>query len=242
MAAVNVPCVQPFDVEIGDSQAALGSKWDRWLLRFENYMTVIAIQEDGQKKALLLHAVGGNTFDIFMSLANNGTTYNHAKEALTNYFKPKVNKEYERAVFRRLRQETDETIDVYHTRLRKAAANCDFADVDDEIKSHVIQTTTDSKLRKQGLTDDTLTVRDIVVAGRNNELAQAQNAEMEKDLHCGAANMSRKFSICLNNDCRNRHRRNNIVDKRVEIVEPNTPMLVVLNRAQRLAEHVIFVN
>ena len=50
MAAVNVPCVLPFDVEIGESQAALCPKWDKWLLRFENYMTVIAIQEDGQKK------------------------------------------------------------------------------------------------------------------------------------------------------------------------------------------------
>ena len=147
-------------------------------------MTVIAIQDDVQRKALLLHAVGENTFDIFMSLADHGTTYNHAKAALTNYFKPKVNKEYERAVFRRLRQETGESIDVYHTRLRKAAASCDFASVDGEIKSHVIQTATDSKLRKQGLTDDTLTVGDIVVAGRNNELAQAQNADMEKDIHC----------------------------------------------------------
>ena len=87
-------------------------------------------------------------------------------------------------MFRRLRQETGESIDVYHTRIRKAAASCDFASVDGEIKSHVIQTTTDSKLRKQGLTDDTLTVGAIVVAGRNNELAQAQNADMEKDLHC----------------------------------------------------------
>ena len=59
MAAVNVPCVQPFDVEMGDSQAALGPKWDKSLLRFENYMTVIAIQDDVQRKVLLLHAVGG---------------------------------------------------------------------------------------------------------------------------------------------------------------------------------------
>ena len=117
-----------------------------------------------------------------MNLADHGTTYNHAKAALTNYFKLTVNKEYERAVFRRLRQETGESID--HTRLRKRAASCDFASVDGEIKSHVTQTTTDSKLRKQGLTDDTLTVGDIVVAGRNNELAQAQNADMEKDVHC----------------------------------------------------------
>ena len=93
MAAVNVPCVQPFNVEIGDSQAALGPKWDKWLLMFENYMTVIAIQEDVQKKTLLLHAVGENTFDIFMSLADHGTSYNHAKAALTSYFKPKVNME-----------------------------------------------------------------------------------------------------------------------------------------------------
>ena len=32
-------------------------------------MTVIAIQDDVQRKVLLLHAVGGNTFDIFLSLA-----------------------------------------------------------------------------------------------------------------------------------------------------------------------------
>ena len=126
--------------------------------------------------------------------------------------------------------------------MRKAAASCDFADVDGEIKSHVIQTTTDSKLRKQGLTDDTLTVRDIVVAGRNNELAQAQNAEMEKDLYCGADKHVQKIQHRPKQRLSKRHRGNNIVNKRVDIVETNTHMLVVLNRAQRLAEHVIFVN
>ena len=79
-----------------------------------------------QRKVLLLHAVGGNSFDIFKSLADHGTTYNHAKAALISYFKRKVNKEYERAVFRRRRQETGETIDVYHTRLHKTAASLRF--------------------------------------------------------------------------------------------------------------------
>ena len=130
----------------------------------------------------LLHAVGSNTFDIFMNLADKGTTYNQAKAALTNYFKPKVNKEYERAVFRCLRQEPGEKIDAYHTCLRNAVASYGFQDVVGEIKSHIIQTTTDSKLRKQGLKDDALTLNDIIQAGCNNEM-QAQNAEMEKDLH-----------------------------------------------------------
>ena len=146
-------------------------------------MTVIAIEDAVQRKALLLHAMGSNTFDIFMNVADKDTTYNQAKAALTNFFKPKVNKEYERAVFRRLRQEPGEKIYAYHTRMRNGVTSCGFEDMDGEMKSHVIQTTTDSKLRKQGLKDVALTLKDIIEAGRNNELTQAHIAEMEKDLH-----------------------------------------------------------
>lgn len=180
--SLNVPCIQPFESELSDSDASLGPKWDKWLLRFENYLSAIAVNDEGQKRALLLHAVGSTIFDIFVNLPNRGTTYEQAKTALTAYFKPKVNREYERAVFRRMRQESGEKIDAYHTRLRQAAASCEFNDINGEIKSHVIQTTTDSKLRKQGLTNDALTLGDIIEAGRNNELAQAQSLDIEKDL------------------------------------------------------------
>ena len=135
MAALNVPCVQPFDFEIGDTQAAAGPKWDKCLLHFENYMTVIAIEDDVQRKVLLLHAVWSNTFEIFMNLADNGITYNQANAA----FKLKVNKEYERAVFRRLRQEPGKKTDAYHTHLRNAVASCGFEDLDGELMSHVIK-------------------------------------------------------------------------------------------------------
>ena len=141
-----------------------------------------------------------------------------------------MNKEYERAVFRRLRQEPGEKIDAYHMRLRNAVASCGFEDLDGEINSHVIQTKTDSKLRKQGLKDDALTLKDIIEAGRNNELAQAQNAEMEKDLH-GAVQDVKKTSrrLSTSNDGRS-HRRNLKARRRVATVGTATPMLVVPNR------------
>ena len=62
---------------------ALGPKWDKCLLWFQYYMTVIAIQDDVQRKELLLQAVEGNTFDILTSLADHGTTYNNTKDYLT---------------------------------------------------------------------------------------------------------------------------------------------------------------
>ena len=65
---------------------------------------------------------------------------------------------------------------------------------------------------------------------------------MEKDLHCGADKHVQKIQHRPKQRLSKPAQGKQQVDKRVEIVETNTPMLVVLNRAQRLAEPVIFVN
>ncbi|XP_033112572.1 uncharacterized protein LOC117113377 [Anneissia japonica] len=188
MAKVNIPCVAAFDNVVAESlDTSVGPKWEAWIKLFENYVLALSVSSDAQKRALLLHAVGPRCFEIFDSLPDTGTTYAHAKVALSNHFRPKVNIEYERAVFRRLRQKSDEKLDSYHTRLRKAAGTCNFQSIDQELKSHIIQTTTDSKLRKQGLKEDGLTLAEILQIGRSNELAQVQNSDLEKDLGLGLA-------------------------------------------------------
>ena len=97
--ALNVPCVNPFDCEIGTRETNVGVKWDKLVMRFENYILAVNIESDDRKKAMLLHTVGPKTHDTFLSLPDQGTTYDEAKRALTNYFKPKVSLEYEKAVF-----------------------------------------------------------------------------------------------------------------------------------------------
>ena len=76
-----------------------------------------------------------------------------------------IHKEYDRAVYRQIRQ---------------LASSCGFTDLGGELISHVIQATTDSKLRKQGLKNDALMLKDIIEAGRNNVFAQ--DIDMERDL------------------------------------------------------------
>ena len=114
-------------------------------------------------------------------MSQTGTTYNEAKTKLSTFFKPKVNVEYERAVFRHIRQLPNETIDAYHTRLRIAAGSYSFYSMDSEIKSHIIQTTKDTKLRKKGLLG-ALSLDEIIAESRNNELCDKQSRDMEREL------------------------------------------------------------
>lgn len=178
----NLPAVPTFDAEAGDDQTGLGPRWDKWLKRFTIYMQAAGVEDDGQQRALLLHCVGPNTYDKFETLGIQETTYISAHQALTAYFKPKVNVEYERAVFRRAKQEKGECIDAYCTRLRELATTCNFADKNGEIKSQLIQMTSDSKLRRHALVSDK-SLDDILTEGRSNELCKLQNLDMEKQLN-----------------------------------------------------------
>lgn len=71
------------------------------------------ITDNKRKRALLLHYAGEEFYDIFDTFADTGNdeNYDQAKDALINYFEPKVNKEYERYVFRQTKQSEGETVD-----------------------------------------------------------------------------------------------------------------------------------
>lgn len=51
-------------------------------------------------------------------------------QALTNHFTPKQNREYEIHVFRQAKQENNERVSAFRTRLRQLAITCEFDDVD----------------------------------------------------------------------------------------------------------------
>ena len=59
MTTLNVPCVQPFDTDIGDSEASIGSEWGKWLIRFENYMSLplLALRKDRRKYCCCMQLV-----------------------------------------------------------------------------------------------------------------------------------------------------------------------------------------
>ena len=66
--------------------------------------------------------------DIFETFADQGTSYAQAVAKLSEYFQPKKNISYERHVFHKAKQQSEETIDNYVVRLSKLAISCEFGD------------------------------------------------------------------------------------------------------------------
>ena len=96
------------------------------------------IGDEDQQKALLLHHAGAEIFEIFTILpGNDSTDFDSTLVLLDTYFYPKKNEEYEVHKFRKVIQIEEETIDVFHTRIRKLAVNCKFNDLDTEIQHHI---------------------------------------------------------------------------------------------------------
>ncbi len=178
----NIPSVETFDSVLGDDRSTnAGPLWDKWVKRFENYVVAINITTEARKRALLLHLVGPRTYEEFETLSDTGADYETAKNKLTDFFKPKVNVEYEKIQFRMTKQKVSESIDQYHTRLRQAATTCNFQNVNAEIKSQLIQTMRDSKVRKKALNTE-MTLDAIVKEARSNELCRLQNSQIERQL------------------------------------------------------------
>ena len=95
--------LEPFQRAPAES---VGPRWEGWLARFENFLVATNIEEDGWRRAQLLHLTGG---DVFEGLAAQPTTCKEAKEALTTHFSPMRNREFEIFRFRSVKQEPGES-------------------------------------------------------------------------------------------------------------------------------------
>ena len=93
------------------------------------------IEDITRKRALLKHYIGPSAFDIFETLSDTGDEkdYKTAMERLTKHFTPQRNIEYEIYLFRQARQQLQETLDMFATRLRQLASSCKFPSVDKKL-------------------------------------------------------------------------------------------------------------
>lgn len=177
-STASVPHVHPSD-EIG----GIGSRWRKYLSRFNNLLIAMAVTEPDRKRALLLHYAGEETIDIFGTLPNTGdvNNYTQAVDALTAYFDPKQNTEFEVFKFGQTAQQPQESIDSFHTRLRQIAANCDFHSIDREIKTQIIKKCTSTRLRRRALREPNLDLSQLLQMARAMEISEKQASGMEEN-------------------------------------------------------------
>ncbi|CAC5407235.1 unnamed protein product [Mytilus coruscus] len=163
--AGSLPPYPTFDYASDKSNA--GPRWERWVSRLENLFVGLKIENDDRKRALLLHYAGESVYDIYD--AEKGATeasYVATKLVLTTYFEQK---------------EKYTNGDEFVTELRKLAKTCEFASVDNEILSQVIQNCKSNRLRRRALREPDKTLNDILTLGRTLEMADLQATEMERE-------------------------------------------------------------
>ncbi|XP_071797802.1 uncharacterized protein [Asterias amurensis] len=135
MACSTMPNLDPFVFDPqSDEPTALSSKWDKWLKRFERAMVGYDINGAKRKRALLLHYGGEHLETVFDTLSDTGdeNDYEQAIEALTAHFVP--NPLHETIIFfRSLKQNPEENVDQFCTRLRNAAEKCEFGDLNRQL-------------------------------------------------------------------------------------------------------------
>ena len=148
MAQLQIPAVQSFNPHGEPSNTS--QRWEKWKKSFGYFITASGITDDGRKRALLLHLVGEETQEIFETFpaAEQGESYDEALNTLNNHFKVKKNVPFERSTFNRAKQQTDESIEQFSTRLRKLSLYCEYGDsVDEHIRDRIIDACSSQKLR-----------------------------------------------------------------------------------------------
>ena len=124
------------------------------------------------------------TQEIFETLQDTGQTYNHTITKLNEYFNVKKNIPYEQSVFREAKQETNESLDQFITRLRKLTTYCESGNnFNDEIRDQVIHTCKSIKLRTRLLQEQDLTLEKVQNIGRIIEQSTEQSKNVKESLH-----------------------------------------------------------
>ena len=156
----------PFNPNV--EQGNVFVRWERWIRGLELMLLTKNIIGNERKKATLLHYGGFELQDVFYSIPNcdnppaGENLYAYTKRLLTEYFKPRVNKTYERHVFRALVQKEDETMVHFIARLRSQAKRCEFTEEDDEIRDQIVERCTSAELRKRLLEKGDITLTEVI--------------------------------------------------------------------------------
>lgn len=125
------------DVRKGDNVC---SKWKDFKEEFELYITAIGYEakSDAQKVAIFLSCIGKSAREDFSTFEFGTTTVSGAEISDSKilakviakfeaFYVPKTNRTFERSRFMACKQETDENIDAFLTRIKVRAETCEFA-------------------------------------------------------------------------------------------------------------------
>ena len=116
------------------------TRWKIWINQFQTYLKATNITDASQKRALLLYSARAIVQEIFETILENGedNDFDIAVTKLSANFAPPHNIDFEILQFRQFRQHSGDTLEEFHTRLKKLSQTMEFDKSDDEIKRQII--------------------------------------------------------------------------------------------------------
>ena len=100
-----LPNFYPFLIHSNEQSSSV--RWRKYIDKFENLVCALDVHDDVRKKALLLHYIEDEAYDIFDSFSDEqkgvgsvnaegeANEYETLKHSFTTYFTPKQNSTYE---------------------------------------------------------------------------------------------------------------------------------------------------
>ena len=161
---------------IADSDPDEWKNWRKWkneLLSRFRYFRI----SNTQDRIDALHIYGGEQIRELVespesvptpSAAELQNEYEKIIAELDNHFIPMVNPDCVRSKLEKMCQKEGESVAQYHARLRLQVAKCGFTDPNDVIRSKILQTMRDEKLRREAMVKR-LTVQQLLEHAANKE-------------------------------------------------------------------------
>ena len=146
--------IQMSSFTTADDPDETGRKWGKWKKELATRLRFFKITE-AQDKIDALNIYGGELIrELIETLPDGaaaGNEYDMAVGKLDTFFTPMVNADSARSKFERLHQLDRETVAQYNVRLRMQAVKCNFPDTNDTIRSKLLQSMRDGKLRREAM-------------------------------------------------------------------------------------------
>lgn len=185
----------PFEFKTDDN---CGNEWKVWLRGFEIFAQANSMNDAREKLNWMLHYAGLKVQTVYYALPEkevelnskeirkgplasgyvkfqSDNEYDEAIKNLNNFFEPKQNVSYERHVFRQLKQNKTERIDMFMMRLREQADRCDFEDqLDENLRDQVISGCYSDLLRRKILERGSQNLDKIIEMARIREAVAKQ--------------------------------------------------------------------
>ena len=169
--------------------------WIEYTERLENYFVANEVTDEGKRRAILLTAVGRQTYHVIRNLAlprsPKELSYEELVEIVATHYNPKPSPIIKRFEFNTRCQEESESIANYIAALRSIAEHCNYGDtLNDMLRDRLVCGIRDKRVQRRLLQESELSfdqAKDIALAAETaNKDAmklQQQPPKQEKEVH-----------------------------------------------------------